>query len=68
MPFPVIEDGTAREFQQCHFMIRGWKTRDQHKSIFDQFIREITNGLALRTKEIVIRGKNYFTIGGGNTN
>lgn len=59
MPPPLFEDPIPTEFQNYHFMIRGWIPRSgERRSKFNGFIEEIAHRLPLRTEEDVIRDED----------
>jgi hypothetical protein len=61
---PLFEDPTPTEFENYHFMIRGWTPRSgEHRSNFDRFIKEITGGLPIRTEDVVIRDGELAFVG-----
>lgn len=61
MPPLLFEDSIPTEFQNYHFMIRGWTPRrSERRSEFDRFIKEIAGSLPLRTEEVIIRDEVAF--------
>lgn len=56
MQLPLFEDPIPPEFQNYHFMIRGWTPRTgERRSTFDIFLKEIAADLPLKTEEVVVR-------------